>query len=89
MGSKGPKLSSCGQRRFWSDWVDAQADLSLRWVHTHFVGFVMSRLIYDKYRVRHGADSVKHDATYRKNSDTQIAVIILKLEQNHFTTDEL
>ena len=28
----------------WSDWADAQADLSLRWAHTHFVGFVMSRL---------------------------------------------
>ena len=29
--------------------ADAQADLSLRWVHTHFVGFVMKRLIcYDK-----------------------------------------
>ena len=26
----------------WSDWADAQADLSLRWVHIHFVGFVMS-----------------------------------------------
>ena len=44
MGSKGPKLSSCRQRRLWSDWVDAQADLSLRWAQTHFVGFVMSRL---------------------------------------------
>ena len=31
MGSLGPKLSSCGQRRLWSDWADAQADLSLRW----------------------------------------------------------
>ena len=29
----------------WSDWVDAQADLSLRWAHSHFVGFVMMRLI--------------------------------------------
>ena len=28
------------QRRFGSDW----ADLSLRWAHTHFVGFVMSWL---------------------------------------------
>ena len=28
----------------WSDWADAQADLSLRWAHTHFVGFVMSWL---------------------------------------------
>ena len=44
MGSSGPKLSSCGQRRHKSDWADAQADLSLRWAHCHFVGFVMSRL---------------------------------------------
>ena len=35
------------QRRLWSDWADAQADLSLRWMHTHFVGFVMMRLIYE------------------------------------------
>ena len=34
------------QRRLWLDWADAQADLSLRWTHTHFVGFVMSWLIY-------------------------------------------
>ena len=32
------------QRRLWSDWTDAQSDLSLRWAHTHFVGFVMRRL---------------------------------------------
>ena len=37
------------QRRLWSDWADAQADLSLRWAHRHFVGFVMSRLT--SYRV--------------------------------------
>ena len=34
------------QRRRWSDWADAQADLSLCWAHTHFVGFVMSWLIF-------------------------------------------
>ena len=27
-----------------SDWADAQADLSLRWAHSHFDGFVMRRL---------------------------------------------
>ena len=32
------------------DWADAQADLSLRWAHTHFVGFVMSRLNNDRER---------------------------------------
>ena len=35
------------QRRLWSDWADAQADLSLRWAHSHFVGFVMSWLKWD------------------------------------------
>ena len=35
---------SCGQRRLWSDWANAQADLSLRWAHSHSVGFVMRRL---------------------------------------------
>ena len=43
MGSQGPKLSSCGQQRLWSDWADAQADaqadLSLRWVHMPFCWF--------------------------------------------------
>ena len=33
------------QQRLWSDWADAQADMSLRWAHSHFVGFVMRRLI--------------------------------------------
>ena len=33
MGSRGPKLSSCGQRRLWSDWADTQADLCLSWAH--------------------------------------------------------
>ena len=30
----------------WSDWADAQADLSLHWAHSHFAGFVMRWLIY-------------------------------------------
>ena len=45
VGSWGPKVSSCGQRRLWSDWANAQAELSLHWAHSHFVGYVMSRLI--------------------------------------------
>ena len=32
------------QWRLWSDWTDAQADLSLCWAHSQIVGFVMSRL---------------------------------------------
>ena len=30
--------SLSAQQRLWSDWVDTQADQSLRWAHTHFVG---------------------------------------------------
>ena len=44
MGSQGPKICLCGHWRLWSDWADAQAELSLRWAHSHFVGFVTSRL---------------------------------------------
>ena len=32
------------QRRLWSDWADAQADLSLLSAHTQFNGFLMSWL---------------------------------------------
>ena len=38
------------QRRLWSDWADAQTDLSLRWAHRHFVCFVMTRLTL--FRIR-------------------------------------
>ena len=34
------------QRRLWSDWADAQADLGLRWAHSHIVGFVTRRFIF-------------------------------------------
>ena len=34
------------QRRLWLDWTDAQADLSLCWANSHFVGFVMRWLNY-------------------------------------------
>ena len=44
------------QRRRWSDWADAQADLRLRWAHSHIVGFVMRRLKYLFY-----AEKVKFD----------------------------
>ena len=33
MGSLRPTVASGGQRSLWSDWADAQADLSLRWTH--------------------------------------------------------
>ena len=42
MGSWGPNVSSCGQRRLWSDWADSQADLRLRWAHRSFCWFCLA-----------------------------------------------
>ena len=39
MGSKGLNVSSCGQQRLCSDWADAQAGLSIRWMHWSFCWF--------------------------------------------------
>ena len=44
-------------RRLWSDWADAQADLSLRWVHTNFVGFIMSWPNYLQYFIHDTANT--------------------------------
>ena len=35
--SIGSLATHWAQHGLWSDWADAQADLSLRWAHTHFV----------------------------------------------------
>ena len=37
--SLGPYYPLSALRRLWSDWVDAQADLSLRWAHMPFCWF--------------------------------------------------
>ena len=52
------------QRRHWSDWADAQADLSLHLVHSHFVGFVMRRLKWATSRENlsaGGCDQARHN----------------------------
>ena len=46
------------QRRLWSDWSDAQTDLSLRWAHSHIVGFVTRRLNYATFGNNPGEESV-------------------------------
>ena len=65
------------QRRLWSDWADAQADLSLRWAHSHFVGFVMSWLncIDEKYSTLSGTDApcyVQTNIWYHKYRETTV-----------------
>ena len=46
LGSLASSYPLDAERRLWSDRAFAQTDLSLGWAHSHFVGFVMRRLIY-------------------------------------------
>ena len=50
VGSWGPKLSSWGQQRLWSDWVDVQADLSRR-AHMPFRWFCheVAQFLYEGF----------------------------------------
>ena len=55
-------VGSLAKQKFWSDYTacaDAKADLSLRWAHSHIVGFVMRRLI-SKQRERRVSSDVSH-----------------------------
>ena len=60
------------QRRLWSAWGNAQADLSFRWVHTHFVGFVMSWLQWSSARIYRSARDVRKWKSGRKKWETRI-----------------
>ena len=65
------------QPRLWSDWADAQADLSLRWAHWSVCWFC--------HVVAHIWYSQKYP-NYQKNFDIQkFAVSILEFEQSGFT----
>ena len=46
LNTLGCKVSSCGQRRVWSDCMDAQADFSLRWGHMPEGTFLFFILFY-------------------------------------------
>ena len=80
----------------WSDWLDAQAHLSLRWAHSYIVGFVMSQLKCGQCQEQNEPHYEKTclwkyatrswNSGYRKKpkiSDTRkFIVITLKIEQN-------
>ena len=51
----------------WSDWADAQADLSLRWAQSHFVGFVMAL---------GGSNGLKYRSYLYKESSISVSVSV-------------
>ena len=73
--AKDPMILHADSGRLWSDWVDAQTDLILRWAHRSFCWFCRAAAhVFSQY------------CKYPKNSDNQkIAAIILKLGHCGFT----
>ena len=68
----------------WSDWADAQADLSLCWAHNHIVGFVTRQLNCEL-----SPSLVICYCKLEKNWDQwKFAVIILKFEEFGFTVQQ-
>ena len=56
--------SFSAQRRLWSDWVDAQADLSLRWAHRPHCWFCHEVAHIMFYWCRSWSDSVHKTSVY-------------------------
>ena len=47
------------QQRLWSNWADAQADLSLHWANIRFVGFI-TRWLINIYTILHNFNTVQN-----------------------------
>ena len=70
------------QRRLWSDWADAQADLSLRSVHTHFVFFLSRRGSHIRDALQYGRDAflVSSPCVYPQVHITALHLIVKLIE---------
>ena len=74
----------------WSDWADAQADLSLCRVHSHFVGFVMRWLKYAKSKTflprgERGGSVVECRTSEREVRGSKPTAAVLCPWARHFT----
>ena len=67
------------QRRLWSDWADAQADLSLRWAHIPFCWFchVVAQIKMDN-RIHLRDKSQKH----KRNNSRTVKIIEFRTSEN-------
>ena len=76
VGSLGHTASSCGQWRLWSDWVNTQADMSLRWADKSFCSFchVVAHFIIMTsqycHRERHCTTLPKHCSKFCQSKST-------------------
>ena len=68
------------QQRLWSDWADAQADLSVHWAHIHFVGFCSGLIMSGTqfYRVKW----IEHQAFFYSRFDWKNDEKIIKQKTN-------
>ena len=74
-------------REDWSDWADAQADLSLCWAHSQFVGFVVLWLkcvydFWDRYVWAHCVDQDQNaleGAAWWRSTPIAISLIMIRV----------
>ena len=85
------------RRRLWSDCADAQADPSLRWAHSHFIGFVMRLLIYTQTNVdilTSQNQNIVQKSTYlwppsRMNNIKWLQILLVSKTDNVYTKYEI
>ena len=93
--SLSPYLPIERKRRHCSDRADAQADLSLCWAHTQFVGFVTRRLIlnvtsksFDVWKAASGILQIKtghHSSPHRRHVQFYAFLAIFRLRGVWYT----
>ena len=69
------KISSCGQRRLWSDCADALADLSLCWAHMSVGTCTFSHI--ETYHIRPNYRTYSYKRTVKQFHSLQIIASVL------------
>ena len=68
---------------------DAQADLSLRWAHSHFVGFGMRGLEFVFYSLVEPLEGYEHDDFYSLTAKYKFTLAMENAHCNDYVTEKL
>ena len=71
----------------WSDWAEDQADPIVCWAHSHFVGFVMKRLIFFFY-IRHLKNWGNHPKTEQCGFKLYLCFQVMQMNWQPVKTDQ-
>ena len=72
------------QRRLWSDWVAAQADLSLRWAHMSFCWFCHEAAHFSNYYRSKNSVQLWKQSTITQSTKVWLNFVSLKCQLGNF-----